>query len=79
MLKRHQKTIDELAKVLKDVHPARLSQLLDKRERVNLRVSETDKQTMKALSKSLNLTVTEYLTRLHAFVYDKLKDRLKER
>ena len=77
MGKRQRETIDELARAVKDIHPSRLAQILDKSERVNLRVSEVDKRTMQELAKGLNLTVTEYLTRLHSLVFEKLKEKYR--
>lgn len=73
MKSKSDRTLDKLAETLKEVHPSRLGKLLDKKETVNMRVSETDKDTLKATSQALGLTVTEYLLRLHYFVYGKLK------
>ncbi len=75
MKARADKTLDKLAGVLKEIHPSRLEKLLDKKETVNIRVSETDKDTLKATSQALGLTLTDYLLRLHYFAVEALRNR----
>jgi uncharacterized protein (DUF1778 family) len=67
--------LDALSRALSGVDPERLAQVLDKRERINLRVSETDKQAIQSTAKNLGLTVTDYLLRLHVFAKETLSRR----
>jgi uncharacterized protein (DUF1778 family) len=67
--------LDALSRVLSGVDPNRLAQVLDKRERINLRVSEADKEAIQATAQSLGLTVTDYLLRLHIFAKETLAKR----
>ena len=65
--------IKKLAKILKDTDPDRLRMVLAKDCMIAIRVSEADKADMKRIAKSLNLTVTEYLTRMHYYVAQNLE------
>jgi uncharacterized protein (DUF1778 family) len=67
--------LDALSRVLSGVDPNKLAQALDKRERINLRVSEADKEAIQSTAKGLGLTVTDYLLRLHAFAKEALVKR----
>ena len=67
--------IKKLAKILKDTDPDRLRTFIAKDSAITIRVSETDKADMRRIAKSLNLTVTEYLTRMHYFVAQNLDRR----
>jgi predicted DNA binding CopG/RHH family protein len=69
--------LDALARILSGVDPARLAQVLDKKERINLRVSEADKEAMQSTAKAFGLTVTDYLLRLHAFAQETRAARSK--
>lgn len=69
------KDVDRLAKLLRGVSPRRLDTFLAKRVSLSMRLSETDRAGMRKVAKACNLTVTEYLTRLHYFAEAKIRDR----
>lgn len=56
--------------------PARLESILAKRQKMQIRVSESDKADIAATAKWLQLTATEYLLRLHYLAADLLRARM---
>ena len=69
--------LDRLATILKDVSPDRLRSALVKEDTVQIRVSSTEKADMQRVAKACNLTLTDYLGRLHAFAAEKLAGKEK--
>ncbi len=65
--------IKRLAKTLKGMKPERLRMLLAKDKGITIRLSESDRDDMRRVAKSLNLTVTEYITRMHYLVSESLE------
>lgn len=60
-----QKTLERLARVMKDIPPERAAMILHKNKTITIRVSEADKDEMSRAAQSLGLTLTDYLLRLH--------------
>ena len=56
--------------------PERLESILAKRQKMQIRVSESDKADIAATAKWLQLTATEYLLRLHYLAGGLLKERM---
>ena len=56
--------------------PERLESVLAKRQKIQIRVSESDKADIAATAKWLQLTATEYLLRLHYLAGDLLRERM---
>ena len=56
--------------------PAQLESILAKREKMQIRVSESDKADIAASAKWLQLTATEYLLRLHYLAGNLLQGRI---
>jgi len=65
--------IKRLAKTLKGMKPERLRMLLAKDKGITIRLSESDRDDMRRVAKSLNLTVTGYITRMHYLVSESLE------
>lgn len=63
---------DQLATVLEKVPAKRLRASLTKSKTIIMRVTGDDHESMHRTAKSCGLTVTEYLTRLHALAAEKL-------
>lgn len=63
-----------LANLLKDTDPDELNALLKKDQTIQMRVTEADKQDIKATAQGLGLTATEYLLRCHYVVSKKLSE-----
>jgi len=55
--------------------PARLESVLAKRQKMQIRVSDSDKAHIAATAKWLQLTATEYLLRLHYLAAERLRHR----
>jgi mobilization protein NikA len=66
-----QKT-NRLATVLEKVPAKRLRASLTKTKAIAIRVTEDDHEGMRLTAKACGMSVTEYLTRLHAFAAEKL-------
>lgn len=66
-----QKT-DRLATVLNKIPAKRLRAALTKTKAIAIRVTADDHEGMLKTAKVCGMTVTEYLTRLHAFAAEKL-------
>lgn len=64
--------LDQLAAIMKGIPPDRLRSVLVKEETVQIRVSATEKADMQRAAKACNLTLTDYLCRLHAIAAQKL-------
>jgi|CXWL01.1.fsa_nt_gi hypothetical protein len=56
--------------------PERLESILAKRQKMQIRVSESDKADVAATAKWLQLTATEYLLRLHYLAGSLLRERM---
>lgn len=56
--------------------PERLESVLAKREKMQIRVSESDKADIAGTAKWLQLTATEYLLRLHYLAAGLLRERI---
>jgi hypothetical protein len=65
----------EVTKGFRELTPDRLESILAKREKIQIRVSESDKADIAATAKWLQLTATEYLLRLHYLTAELLRDR----
>jgi hypothetical protein len=57
---------DRLAKSLRGLSPGRMEQVLRKSETVQIRLTAAEKGGMKRMAKRYRLSLTDYLTRLHA-------------
>lgn len=47
----------------------------NKSQVIQIRVTENHKTQMQAIAKSCDMSLTEYLTRLHEFAYQKLEEK----
>ena len=56
--------------------PARLESILAKRQKMQIRVSESDKAAIAGTAKWLQLTATDYLLRLHYLAAYLLRERM---
>jgi hypothetical protein len=61
---------DRLAKSLRGMGPERLAQVLGKTESLRIRVTPTEKDGMRRVASLYGLTITEYVSRLHALVQE---------
>jgi hypothetical protein len=59
--------LDRLAEVLRGATDAQLEEVLTKSESLTVRLTAAEKEEMKAAASWYGLTLTEYLSRLHAF------------
>lgn len=59
------KKLDDLAVRMRGVDPARIHGALRKTERLNVRATPTEKAGIAAAAERYNLTISEYLLRLH--------------
>lgn len=66
------KRLDDLAQAMTDVSPERLDTITKKSERVNIRVTATEKVEMQETAESLDLSLSEYLSALHRFAMPRL-------
>jgi len=73
--KDHFKTVTESFRRLT---PERLESILAKRQKMQIRVSESDKADIAATTKWLRLTATEYLLRLHYLAGNLLRERMEK-
>jgi hypothetical protein len=73
MLNLNNPKLNELASIIKDIPPEKVRTALIKSKAIYIRVTPTDKQSIKTTASNLRLSVSEYLTRLHFIVKDKLK------
>jgi hypothetical protein len=69
------KLYDKLAELLKGTSTNSLQDALVKSERVALRMTKTDKTKLELLAKKCGLTVTDLVTRLNDFAWDKLQGK----
>jgi hypothetical protein len=68
----------EVAEGFRQRTPRRLESVLAKRQKMQIRVSETDKEEIAATAKWLQLTATEYLLRLHFLASELLRRRMQK-
>jgi hypothetical protein len=68
----------EVAEGFGQLTPGRLESALAKRQKMQIRVSETDKEDIAFTAKWLQLTATEYLLRLHYLTAQLLRDRMRK-
>lgn len=66
--------LDRLASVMRSIPPERLRSALVKDERIQVRVTASEKADMQQTAKNCGLTLTEYLTRLHHLAGEQLED-----
>jgi hypothetical protein len=66
---------DKLKEAVDAIAPETLSGSLAKSEFIQFRVSEADKKSIKTTAEGLDLTVSEYLLKLHTLVAEKLNRR----
>jgi len=64
--------LDALAGLLRGVPADRLRDLLEKDARINIRLTAADLAGMKKTAKALQITVTEYVLRMHYIVSRRL-------
>jgi predicted DNA binding CopG/RHH family protein len=76
--KKEKALYDELAKAVRGMSPDRLALVLGKTESVRMRVTPAEKDAMKRTASRYGLTLTEYLTRLHALA-EEITERKKSR
>lgn len=69
------KRLDRLAEVMRQIPPERLQAVLVKNALIQIRVTEVDKAEMMKTAKACNLTLTDYLTRLHYLASEALARR----
>ena len=67
--------IDKLAEALADITPEALDKAARKSERLNLRVTPSEKAEMESTAAALGLTLSEYLTALHHHAAAQLSKR----
>jgi predicted DNA binding CopG/RHH family protein len=63
---------DRLATVLEKVPTKKLRASLTKTKAIAIRVTEDDHEGMRLTAKACGMSVTEYITRLHAFASERL-------
>ena len=68
MTKDTKRKLDELARALKRTDPERIRSLMVKTERIQLRCSASDRAGIVRMAKLCNLTLTEYLLRMHYLI-----------
>ncbi len=68
-----------LNKLKKKLKPKELERELVKNARINIRISQPDKTSMVAMAKRCNMTVTEYLVRLHQIALEKLGEKVPKK
>ena len=68
-----------LKKLKKKLKPKELERELVKSARINIRVSEADKSSMTSMAKKCEMTLTEYLTRLHLIALEKLGEEVPKK
>ena len=68
----------DVTESFRQLTPERLESILAKRQKMQIRVSESDKADIAATAKWLQLTATEYLLRLHYLAVELLRSRMKK-
>ena len=66
----------DVTESFRQLTPERLESILAKRQKMQIRVSESDKADIAATAKWLQLTATEYLLRLHYLAVELLRSRM---
>lgn len=69
--------LDRLASCMRSIPPERLRSALVKDERIQVRVTASEKAGMQQTAKACHLTLTDYVTRLHQFAIEQLTVRSK--
>lgn len=72
MTKIDNKKINELAGIVKNITPGKIRSALVKDKAIYIRVTESDKASIKQEASKLRLSVGEYLTQLHHAVKGKI-------
>lgn len=67
-----QRNLTKLAAIMSDVDPARMKTAFTKGERLDLRVSASEKAEIRQAAAVLGLSVSEYLTELHRQAWPKV-------
>lgn len=62
----------EIERALKGVKPDELREEIAKDEKINIRVTNSDKEHMKRVAKYMGVTLTEYLLSLHRLAASRL-------
>jgi hypothetical protein len=75
---RSKERLVEVTESFRRLTPARLESILAKRQKMQIRVSESDKQDIAATAKWLQLTATDYLLRLHYLAGELLRRRMEK-
>ena len=65
--------LDALARVVRDIPGDKLRAILKRDRAYTFRLSEMDRETMEKAAKAMELSVAEYLIRLHWTAYDAFK------
>ena len=68
----------DVTESFRQLTPERLESILAKRQKMQIRVSESDKADIAATAKWLQLTATEYLLRLHYLAGNLLRGRMEK-
>jgi len=71
MAKRKKKS--KLKKTLQGLKRDKLDHALDKTERINIRVSKADKESLHRMAKKLGMTLTEYVMQIHRTVANRFR------
>jgi mobilization protein NikA len=72
MANKRERNPGELEQALRGVRADKLRSVLTKDARIEIRVTSPEKAEMERAAKACNLTVTEYLTRLHHIAAERL-------
>lgn len=67
-----EKKSDRLAEALRGIPTKRIQRLIVKTESLTIRLTLADKTSMELAAKACHLTLTDYLTRLHYLVSERL-------
>lgn len=65
------KKLDALAAAVKGIPAGRIEEYMSRKMTLNMRLSQVEKEGIKAAATRYGLTVTEYLLRLHALVSER--------
>lgn len=66
--------MDTLATALRNVSGDQLRAILKRDKTFTFRLSEMDRETMERAAKAVELSIAEYLIRLHYHAYEALKE-----
>ncbi len=68
----------KIKKVLASEKPSKVKSRIAKTEIIQMRVSKSDKDSMKKTAQNCGLTLSEYLIRCHEVILEKLKNVIKK-